>query len=258
MLLEKTPERVRTALALAASTALAPLIVAAAAEVSRRTCVNAMSVRNDGSWYAIADLLTGAVDATFCDIDFDDSQTELISYPVVAFTLAFIANPSACVPGLSTAQLRDILTGRVYNWAQVGGADCPVRLINRNEASGVRSIVEQLALRNRSIVNGDRTVDSNRVAALQVQKTHGAFSYVALPGVRDLDIAHVAIDDVPPRNKNVLAGTYPFWACGRVLAWRDLQRPVLSFVDRLVYESDLCDLLGYIRLNRMTCSAKQA
>jgi phosphate transport system substrate-binding protein len=241
-------------LLLGGSTAFAPLVVAAAAEFSRRACARETSVRAEGSWAGVAGVLTGALDAAFLDVEFHDPHSELVSYPVAAFTVAFVANPTAGVTGLTSSQLRDILTGRVRNWKEVGGADCVIELINRSTASGVRSIVEQRALSNRSIVESQRRASANRVAALQVKSTLGGFSYVALPGVRDLDIVTLAIDNVQPSNDNVLAGMYPFWSFGRIVMWRKMSDLGLRFVDHIVDGSDLCDLLGYIRLNRMTTS----
>lgn len=238
-------------LVLGGSTAFAPLVVAAANEFSRRACAREISVRNEGSWAGVADVLTGAADAAFLDVDFHDSQGELLSYPVAAYTIAFVANPSACVVELTRSHLVDILTGRVRNWAEVGGADCPIALINRSAASGLRSIVEGRALSNRSIVESDRCAASNRTAAMAVKSTLGGFSYVASPGVRDLDIVPLAIDNTEPSNDNVLTGMYPFWTSGRALVRRNMRDPLLRFIDHIAGESDLCDLLGYIRLNRM-------
>jgi phosphate transport system substrate-binding protein len=245
-------------LVLGGSTALAPLVVAAAGEFSRRACARETFVRHEGSWAGVADVLTGAADAAFLDVEFHDSQGELVSYPVAAFAVAFVANASACITELTRPQLADLLRGRVRNWKDVGGADCPVELINRSTASGVRSIVEQ-TLSSRPIAESNRCAASNRAAAVKVKSTLGGFAYVAIPGVRDLDIVRVTIDNAQPTNDHVLAGIYPFWGCGRVLVRQSTRDPVLRFVDHIVDRSDLCDVLGYIRFNRMkTAEARKS
>jgi phosphate transport system substrate-binding protein len=251
MVLKEKSICTKETLVLGGSTAFGPIVVAAAGEFSRRACSREISIRNEGSWAGVADVLTGGVDAAFVDVELHDAQNELMSYPVAAFTIAFAVNPSACISKLTMSQLADILTGRLKNWKEVGGADSTIELIGRSAASGVRSIVQERALSNRSIVASNTCVGSNREAALAAQRIPGAFSYIALPAAQDLDVVVLAIDDVRPSNQHVLAGIYPFWACERVLLRRELQDRVLHFVDHIVFGSDLCDLLGYIKLNRM-------
>jgi phosphate transport system substrate-binding protein len=251
MIVKEDPICTKETLILGGSTAFAPLVVTAAGEFARRACAREVSVRNEGSWAGVADVLTGAVDAAFVDVEFNDAQNDLLSYPVAAFAIAFITNPSACVSGLTKGQLSDILSGRIRNWREAGGADCAIELINRNRASGVRSVVEDCVLSNRSIVKSTRCAESNRLAALAVKDTPGGFSYVALPRLQRLDIVALAVDDVPPSNQHVLSGMYPFWTYARVLVWPAMRDRILRFVDYVVEGSDLCEMLGYISLNRM-------
>ncbi len=128
MVIKNDTNGAKEALVLGGSTAFAPLVVAAAGEFSRRAFAREISVRNDGSWAGVTDVLTGAVDAAFLDIAFDDATCKLVTYPVAAFAVAFIASPSACTTALTTPQLCDILSGRVRNWKDVGGADCGIEL----------------------------------------------------------------------------------------------------------------------------------
>ncbi len=46
-----------------------------------------------------------------------------------------MSNPQVSIPGLTLNQIRDIFTGRINNWKQVGGprlADYSLLLVTRN------------------------------------------------------------------------------------------------------------------------------
>ena len=46
--------------------------------------------------------------------------------PVAIDGIAVAVNPDLQIPGLTITQLKDIYTGKITNWNQVGGADLPI------------------------------------------------------------------------------------------------------------------------------------
>jgi phosphate transport system substrate-binding protein len=50
--------------------------------------------------------------------------------------IAVFVNPQLSLPGLSLSQLKDIYTGKITNWEQVGGLDLAVNLVSRDPQSG--------------------------------------------------------------------------------------------------------------------------
>ncbi len=236
---------------LGGSTAMAPLAVRGLAELVDRPEGLEISVRGEGSWHGVADVLNGSIDAAFTDVQFDDSARDAISYPIAAFSIAFIAHPQSGVRALTRAQLGRVLLGRASNWSQLGGSDLPIVLVNRDTSSGVRSIVEQKVLCNQSVARA-KTAGCNRSAALAVQRVPGAIAYVALPAARGLDVTLLSIDGVGPQNESVLRGAYDLWTCGYVLAHRAMHPRIAQLLDHFDRQSDLYETLGYIRLNGMS------
>jgi phosphate transport system substrate-binding protein len=47
---------------------------------------------------------------------------------------------------LTQAQVKDIYTGKITNWSQVGGPNVPIKVINRARASGTRDVFQELVL----------------------------------------------------------------------------------------------------------------
>lgn len=249
---ERPSVREQRACTIRGSTALAPFILVTAREFSGSDPALAVSVRMDGSWAGVADVVSGAADAAFIDLAFTTPYDEFIAHPVAAFTIAFAVNPGARITNISTRQLVDVLSGRVSNWSEVGGADRPVEIVNRDQSSGIRTVVEQKLLMDQPVAESPHVVESNRAAAARAQRVPGAIAYVSLPATRGLEVECLSVDGRRPTNRAVLSGMYPFWACGHLLARSSFRSELLSFTDRLMSRADLCELFGFIPLNRMT------
>ncbi|WP_218080192.1 phosphate ABC transporter substrate-binding protein [Anthocerotibacter panamensis] len=97
------------------------------------------SWKANGSGKGITALMQGEVDvaASSRPLSGDEQLKGLIAVPVKNDSIAILvgkANPFT--GGLTTDQLRDIFTGKITNWSQVGGPPLPLRVVNRNPSSG--------------------------------------------------------------------------------------------------------------------------
>ncbi len=68
----------------------------------------------------------------------DPSQEHIIAID----SLIVIAHPDNPVDTLTTDQLRGIYAGTITNWAEVGGADASIQIVDRPEGSATRDIFE--------------------------------------------------------------------------------------------------------------------
>ena len=87
------------------------------------------------------------------------------------------ANP---VKELSLFQLRQVLSGSVKNWKQVGGNDAPIVIYGRDESSGVRSFLEDEFMGDEGISSSAKTFATNSamLAALSKDPNGVAFGSV--------------------------------------------------------------------------------
>lgn len=65
---------------------------------------------------------------------------------------AFAVHPKNTTKPVSMSQLKDILTGKIANWKEVGGPDMPIRLVVVRQGGGVLSTVE-------AQMNGGKDID---------------------------------------------------------------------------------------------------
>lgn len=65
-----------------------------------------------------------------------DRGFALEQVPVAIDGIAIYVNPQTSIASLTVAQLKDIFTGKVSNWKEVGGADLPITPVSRDPKDG--------------------------------------------------------------------------------------------------------------------------
>ena len=100
---------------------------------------------------AFKGIVDGDVDIAFCaspnkdQIQYGlDKGVELELTPIGRESFVFIVNSNNPVDNLSMQQLKDIYTGKITNWKDVGGANRPINVLQRNKGSGSQTALEKL------------------------------------------------------------------------------------------------------------------
>jgi phosphate transport system substrate-binding protein len=57
--------------------------------------------------------------------------------------VAIITNYKLCIDSLSTTQVAQLLSGKITNWKELGGADIPVTVYGRNKSSGTQDYIKE-------------------------------------------------------------------------------------------------------------------
>lgn len=91
--------------------------------------------------------------------------------------LVMIVHPSNPLQSLTTQQVRDIYSGKVTNWSQIGGPNLDIEAISRQSGSGTRDVFEDRMLSEEISANMTVAGDNNEVAKL-VNARDGAIGYV--------------------------------------------------------------------------------
>lgn len=98
-----------------------------------------------GSGSGIQAVSEGRCDIGLSSRDLKDDEAENLTGTVVAIDgIAIIVNNENSVEDLSIDQIRQIYTGEITNWKDVGGNDAPIVLIGREAASGTRDGFESV------------------------------------------------------------------------------------------------------------------
>ena len=122
------------------STALQPLCEAAAEQFMEKNSGVQITVQGGGSGQGITQIAQGAVQIGNSDV-FAESKVKdtadlkkISDNKVCIVGMGPIVNKDVTVDDLTIDQLKQIFTGEVTNWSQVGGADAEITVINRASA----------------------------------------------------------------------------------------------------------------------------
>ncbi|TYT76164.1 phosphate ABC transporter substrate-binding protein [Desulfobotulus mexicanus] len=119
-----------------------------------------------------------------------------------------VVHPDNPVKDLSLDQLRDMYTGKIRNWKEVGGRDMRVVVISRDSSSGTFESWGDLVMNKQRVVPSALTVPSNGGLVQAVTTTPGAIGYIAL-GYVNKDVKMVSVDGVMGSEENTISGRYP-------------------------------------------------
>jgi phosphate transport system substrate-binding protein len=119
-----------------------------------------------------------------------------------------IVHPSNPVKALTRSQIRDIYTGKITNWKDLGGADQPIVVISRDTSSGTYEVFVEKVMGKDKMSDKTEYVNATSAAVARVKTTAGAVGYVGL-GFVDETVRALVVDGITPSRKTVTSGTYP-------------------------------------------------
>lgn len=141
------------------------------------------------------------------------TASEMAKYPdlkpvaICVDGIAFIVHPSNSVSSLTLNQARDIFTGNVTNWAQVGGKNAPINVVNREAGSGTRDGVVSLVLNGGNLTTGGVTQSSTGAVRSFVAGDPNSIGYISSAEVTSA-VKAVSINGVAPTADNIANRTY--------------------------------------------------
>lgn len=120
--------------------------------------------------------------------------------------IAVTVNLENPVSDLTLSQLKDIYTGAVTNWSQVGGADAPIAVVGREAGSGTRDGFESITGVGEDAVYGQELTSTGAVLEA-VKANPNAIGYASLSAVQDT-VKSLTIDGVACTEETVSDGSY--------------------------------------------------
>lgn len=119
--------------------------------------------------------------------------------PVALEGVAVVTHPALSVSNISQTQLRDIYTGRIVNWQQLGGPDLPVVPIARDDLGGTVTFFQQAVLNGEALAANVRRSPTTTEALRLTGSTPGAIYFASAPEVvGQCTVKPLSIDQQPP------------------------------------------------------------
>ena len=132
--------------------------------------------------------------------------------------LVFLVNEDNPVENLTTEQIRDIYTGKITNWSEVGGADMEIKAFQRPETSGSQTMLRLLLIGDASMPEAEKEMiaigmDDIIEALKEYDNSANALGYsvyyYASEMFRQPGLKFLKIDGTEPSNDTIRSGEYP-------------------------------------------------
>lgn len=208
------------------STACVPLCEALASYLTGCTDAEAEETMADftNTNPSYIQLAEGEVDILLAYEPADETKKTLEEYdplnmqPIGKDALVFLVNEDNPVDDLTKEQIRDIYTGKITNWSEVGGADAEIKAFQRPETSGSQTMLRLLLIGDASMPEADTEMIASGMddiieALTEYDNSADALGYsvyyYASEMFRQPGLKFLKIDGVEPSNGTIRSGSYP-------------------------------------------------
>ncbi len=221
------------------STTVAPVAQAWAEKFNEKHPNVDVVVTGTGSGDGIAALINGTTEIAMASRKMKDKEQDKVNGTPKEFVvgrdgLGVIVHPSNPVDSLSMAQIKDIFTGKITNWKEVGGEDAEIIVYTRDTSSGTYGFFKEFVLNDEDYLKSGRATASNAAIANSVAGEETAIGYCGLAfldnKVKGVSVSKDGGEPVKPTLEKAKAGEYPivrdlnmyFWTTALVPKVRQL------------------------------------
>ena len=147
----------------------------------------------------------------------EENQTTFEYTPIGTEAFVFFVHKDNPITNLTTEQIKDIYSGKITNWKDVGGKNEKIAAFQRNEGSGSQSMLKRF-MGDTPIADAPTEMVNDLMAGIIEQvadyksKTNSigfSFRYYVEGIIKNPDIKMISIDGAAPTSENIRNGSYP-------------------------------------------------
>ena len=212
---EPTPAPLTGKLQLSGSTSVQPLAEKLAAEFMKANPGVTVTVQGGGSSVGVSDATGGISDIGMVSRALKDEEKQALTETTICIDgIDVIVNTANGVSDLTAEQITKIYKGEIKNWKDVGGADEPIIVVQRESASGTRDAFQGffgLVDANKKVLVTDKALEFNSTGAVieAVKGKPGAIGYASMGSVT-ADVKALKIGGVEATQANVMSKAYTY------------------------------------------------
>ncbi len=208
------------------STSTVPLALAVCAEVLGESREEVQDlVHFNKTTTAYFNLLEGNADMLIVGEANDDVMArkkelnfEWEKQPFATDAFVFVVNEDNPVDSITVEQARDIYSGKITNWKELGGEDRPITALQRNEGAGSQTLMEKLVMQGTPMMDAPTeyivtTMGQLMEAVKSFDGSPGAIGYSVYYYAEEMKMAQglklLKLEGVEPNPETIRSETYP-------------------------------------------------
>ena len=200
-------QRSRAGITVAGSTSVEPFAELLAEEYMAHHPESHIYVQGGGSTAGIEAAITGAANIGMSSRNLIGEELKLHAVTIAKDAIAIIVHPTNHIGNLPLDQIREIFSGKITNWKELGGPNKVIDIVTREEGSGTRESFQKFVMGKEDISLGALVQDSNGAVRQVIASDPHAIGYISL-GLVNEQVKTVNISGVEPNLTNVYNGHY--------------------------------------------------
>lgn len=196
-------------IAISGSTSVGPLAEKLAHAYQQNENVN-IEINQIGSSAGITNAISGVSEIGMAsrELKLEEKESGLIDTVIAYDGIVVVTHPTNKVKDLTIEQIKQIFTGEVTNWKELGGEDMEIVVVSREDGSGSRDAFQEIVdyssgelVRSAIIASGNGNIKTT-VATNKHAVGFISFEYI------DESISTIDVNGVEATAENVLNQTY--------------------------------------------------
>lgn len=200
-------QRSKAGITIAGSTSVEPFAELLAEEYMILHPKSHIYVQGGGSTAGIEAAIIRAASIGMSSRSLIGDERNLYAVTIAQDAIAIIVHPTNPIEDLSLDQIREVFSGKIGNWKELGGRNHSIDVVTREEGSGTRESFQKFVMGKEDISLGALVQDSNGAVRQVIANDSSAIGYISLGLVND-QVKALRISGVEPSLRNVHNGKY--------------------------------------------------
>ncbi len=196
-------------ISISGSTSVGPLAEKLAVKYKEKDNMN-IEINQIGSSAGITNAINGVSEIGMTSRDLkEEEKANGLNEVVIAYDgIVVVTHPSNKVKNLTIEQVKQIFTGEVTNWSELGGDDMEIVVVSREDGSGSRDAFQEIiGYSSGELVRSSIIASGNGNIKTTVANNKHAVGFISFEYIDD-SISTIDIDGVKATAENVLQQKY--------------------------------------------------
>lgn len=195
-------------------------------------------VKGGGTKLGIDDLINDRCDIAAASRNLRPDESKLLAeyygslalvYLIAKDGLSIFVNPNNIVNDLTVDQIRDIFSGKINNWKQVGGKDTVISVVTRNPNSGTYLFFKEHVLEGENYSENSISFNTTKEVTDYISKNIFSIGYGGM-GYNE-GVIQIRVNGVNPSEQNVRNDSYPITRYLHYLTRKSPSGSVKKYID---------------------------